>query len=132
MLLGLLAAVILAVLLQLNAQRLQRAPAFDFAADGVIHLKAWVVIETPTRIAAQQLLALPAPRRPAEPLKFVGEMRMQRRAPALRPEARTPPDVIVIPGEILEALTAAEEIGAAIWRSPPGWFRATAPPAMLH
>ncbi|HEX4095907.1 MAG TPA: hypothetical protein VHX64_04215, partial [Caulobacteraceae bacterium] len=123
MLIGLIAAVLLAVLLQLNAQRSQRAPAFEFTADGVIHLKAWVVIETAVRIAPQPVLALPAPRRAAEPLRFVGEMRMQRPAPARRPEVRMPPDVIVIPGDILQALTAAEEISASIWQSPPGWLR---------
>jgi hypothetical protein len=132
MLIGLIAAVVLAALLQLNAQRSQRAPAFEFASDGVIHLKAWVVVETAVRIAPQQVLALPAPRRPAEPLRFVGEMRMQRPAPARRPEVRMPPDVIVIPGDILQALTAAEEISASIWQSPPGWLRASAPPAVLN
>jgi hypothetical protein len=43
-----------------------------------------------------------------------------------------PPDVIVIPGDILQALTAAEEISASIWQSPPGWLRASAPSAVLN
>jgi len=123
MLLGLVAALMLAVLLQLNLQRAPRPAAYDVAPDGVIHLRAWVVAETPIQLTARPILALPAPapapaRRP-EPLRFVGEMRMLRRPPVRTP-ARMPPDVIVIPDDILVALMAAERIGASIWQSPPG------------
>jgi hypothetical protein len=123
MLLGLLAAVMLAVLLQLNAQRWRREDPFVFTADGTIHLRCWVVIETPALGACVRsglAPALPAPARPARPLRFVGEARMLRRPPTRRPPVRTPPAGIVIPGDVLQALRAAEEISAAIWRSPPG------------
>ena len=61
MLFGLLVAIGLAVLLQLNAQRRVRAGDVEFAADGVINLRAWVVVEEPIRLAARPILALPAP-----------------------------------------------------------------------
>ena len=124
MLLGLLAAVMLAVLLQLNAGRSRRSDPFDFAADGTIDLRCWVVVETPIRVTCRPILALPAPRRLAEPLRFVGERRMLRRLPARRPLVRTPPDAIIIPGDILPARVVAEEISASHWQSPPGNARA--------
>ena len=120
MLLGLVAAVMLAVLLQLNAQRSVRSDPFEFAADGVIHLRCWVVVETPACVASRPILALPAPRRQAKPLSFVGEMRMLNRPPARRPMVRIPPDAIILPGDILHAVMAAEEISASLWQSPPG------------
>ena len=46
MLLGLALAVLLALMLQLNALRVRRAVAFDLAGNGVIHLRAWIVVET--------------------------------------------------------------------------------------
>ena len=134
MLLGLLAAIILAVLLQLNAQRRVRAGDFDFAEGGVINLRAWVVVEDPIRLAARPILALPAPapaRRPA-PLVFVGEIRLLRGPSARRPLVRIPPDAIVIPDDILPALIAAEQVNASIWRSPPGRNRIVPTAATLH
>ncbi len=85
MLLGLMAAVMLAVLLQLNAQRSSRSDASEFASGGVIELRCWVVVDTPVCVASRPILALPAPRRPAEPLRFIGEMQMLGRPPARRP-----------------------------------------------
>ena len=120
MLLGLLAAVMLAVLLQLNAQRSRRSDPFEFTADGVINLRCWVVAETCVQVASRPILALPAPRRQAQPLSFVGEMRMMRRPAARRPLVRTPPDAIIIPHDILQAIVAAEQISASSWQSPPG------------
>ena len=135
MLLGLLVAIGLAVLLQLNAQRRARADDFAFAEGGVINLRAWVVVEEPTRLTARPILALPAPtpvRRP-EPLIFVGEMRLLRGPPSRRPLVRIPPGAIIIPGDILPALIAAEQINASIWQSPPGRGRVTAKvAATLH
>ena len=69
MLLGLVAAAILATLLQLIALRAKRAEAFELAANGVIHMRCWVVVETPAAasvasLRAAALLALPAPVRP--------------------------------------------------------------------
>ena len=143
MLLGLLAAVMLAVLLQLNARRSQRTDGVGFACDGIIHLRCWVVVEAPACVASRpaSILALAAPRRQPEPLRFVGEMRMLMRPPAPKPAVRTPQDVIIIPGKILQAIIAAEEIGASIWQSPPSLGRnamtsrsmaAAASPATLH
>jgi hypothetical protein len=134
MLLGLVAAVVLAVLLQLGAGRSRRPAAFEFAADGIIDLRCWVVLETPARLASSSMLALPSPRRPARPpLKLVGEMRMLARRPARRPLVRTPPDVIVVPDDILAAVAAARKISASIWQSPPGQGRAAVPAAVtLH
>ena len=117
MLLGLLAAVMLAVLLQLNAERSRRSDPFDFAADGTIHLHCWVVVETQAAVASRPILALPAPRRQAAPLIFVGETQMLRRRSAIRPPVRDP---IVIPDDILHAVVDAEQISASIWQSPPG------------
>ncbi len=87
MLLGLVAAAILATLLQLIALRAKRAEAFEFAVDGTIHLRCWVVVEAPVAsLRSATLLALPAPVRRPEPLRFVGEMRMMPpRAPSRRP-----------------------------------------------
>ena len=91
MLLGLVAAAILATLLQLIALRAKRAEAFELAANGIIHMRCWVVVETPAAasvasLRAAALLALPAPARRPEPLRFVGEMRMMpQRAPVRRP-----------------------------------------------
>ena len=122
MLLGLVAAVMLAVLLQLNAQRSSRSAGSEFAVDGTIDLRCWVVVETRAAVAIRPdaILALPAPRRPADPLRFVGEMRMLRRPAAPRPVVKTPPDVIIIPGDILHAVMAAEDVSASLWQSPPG------------
>ena len=137
MLLALLAAVMLAVLLQLNARRSSRSEGYVVAADEVIHLRAWVVIEVPVRLAAHPILALPAPARvqapKPRPLTFVGEMRMLRPGAMRRPPVRIPPDAIIIPDDILPALMAAQEIRAGIWRSPPGWRHAVkSPTATLH
>jgi hypothetical protein len=67
MLLGLAVAVLLALMLQLNALRARRAQAFECAPDGVIHLKAWVVLEAAAdaaprvvALAARQVLMLPS------------------------------------------------------------------------
>jgi hypothetical protein len=46
MLLGLAAAVLLAMVLQLGALRARKAAAFECASGGVINLKAWVVLES--------------------------------------------------------------------------------------
>ena len=124
MLLGLLAAAMLAVLLQLNAVRSRRSDPFDFADDGTIRLRCWVVVETQPALASRPILALPAPRRQAAPLRFVGEMQMLRCSPARRPVVRTPPDAIIIRHDILDALVAAEQISAALWQSPPGGLAA--------
>ena len=134
MLFGLLVAIGLAVLLQLNAQRRVRAGDVGFAADGVINLRAWVVVEEPIRLAARPILALPAPtpvQRP-EPLTFVGEMRLLRTPPARRPRVRIPPDAIIIPGDILPAMVAARQLNASIWQSPPGRGRVAPAVATLH
>jgi len=130
MLLGLLAAVMLAVLLQLNAGRRQRRAAFEFASEGIIDLRCWVVLEAPDQLASSPVLALPSPRRPAAPLRLVGEMRMLPRRPARRPLVRTPPDVIVVPGDIIVAVAVARKISASIWQSPPGQGRAAVPAAV--
>ena len=68
MLLGLALAILLALMLQMNALRARRAAAFDCAQDGVIDLKAWIVLETspidelaPCALeAARQVLMLPS------------------------------------------------------------------------
>ena len=57
MLLGLALAVLLALMLQLNALRVRRAAAFDLAGNGVIHLKAWIVVDTaPARFVGKALM----------------------------------------------------------------------------
>ena len=57
MLLGLAIAVLLALMLQLNALRVRRPAAFDLAGNGVIHLKAWIVVETgPARLVGEVLM----------------------------------------------------------------------------
>ena len=148
MLLGLLAAAMLATLLQLHALRARRPAAFEFASDGVIHLRCWTVVEsmaavcdrTPTR------LALPAPVRRPEPLRFVGEMRM---TPARRraPEPAMPREIvhagvnrfhrfrgaIVIPGDLLLDMLPPEAAWPAHSRPPPRMARPAAASAMaLH
>ena len=131
MLLSLLAAAMLAVLLQLNARRSRRSDPFEFAADGTIHLRCWAVVETSALAASSArpgpILALPAPARRVEPLRFVGETRMLRRPPARRPRVTTPAAGILIPDDILQALMAAERISASIWQSPPGVTPAAPP-----
>ena len=127
MLLGLVAAVMLAVLLQLNARRSSRPDGSEFTADGTIDLRCWVVVETRAAVATRPaaILALPAPRPRVDPLRFVGEMQMLRRPSAPRPMVKMPPDIIIIPGDILQAVTAAEEISASLWQSPPGLLAGT-------
>lgn len=98
MLLGLVAAAMLATLLQLIALRARRAGAFAFGPDGTIHLRCWVVVEAPVAtpfaaLRATTLLALPAPARWPEPLRFVGEMRMM--APGARARRPAPARAMV-------------------------------------
>lgn len=126
MLLGLVAAAVLATLLQLLALRAKRAGAFECAADGVINLRCWVVVEAPATIAARPAPALPAPGPRPEAMRFAGEMRMLRPRRSRRPVVQTPAmvhasvkelrarDVIVIPAGLLEDVLGS----AAAW-SPP-------------
>ena len=134
MLLGLLAAAMLATLLQLHALRAKRRPTFEFTGDDVIHLRCWTVVETLVAVPdrAPALLALPAPVRWPEPLRLVGEIRM---TPPRRP-ARTPAkpraivhagvdrfrrfrSAIVIPGDLMLDLLPTEAAWPAHSRPPP-------------
>ena len=134
MLLGLLAAVMLATLLQLNALRSRRAEAFAFAADGTIDLRCWTVVEASATVGcsafetlrAAPVLMLPPPARRAQPLRFVGTARMLAHR-LERPRHVRPPDAIIIPDDVLQAIAAAGQINARIWQSPPGRPAAFAP-----
>ena len=90
MLLGLLAAAMLATLLQLHAIRAKRPAAFEFASDGTICMRCWTVVESlpapADRSWSAAQFALAAPVQRPEPLRFVGRMRMM---PA-RPRPETP------------------------------------------
>ncbi len=140
MLLGLIAAAVLATLLQLHALRARRSEACAFGSDGVIHMRCWTVVETSTAAPAfawtAPLLALPAPARRRTPLQFVGEMRMMpARAPARR-FARTRPMVhvsvnrswpreggVVIPADVLIRILPSEPAWPPHSRAPPGLAR---------
>jgi hypothetical protein len=133
MLLGLAVAVLLALMLQLNALRARRAEAFECASDGVIHLKAWVVLETSPDAefatfaveAVRQVLMLPG--RVAKVIKrrlsrphakwALGPAELWRElwTPAARPAAATGPPI--------SSSSALEER----WRSP--WLPNTSPSA---
>ncbi len=72
MLLGVAIAVLLALMLQLNALRVRRAAAFDLAGDGIIHLKAWILVESDAAAGA---------------VRWAGEVLMLARRAARRPGA---------------------------------------------
>ena len=148
MLLGLLAAALLATLLQLNALRARRSEAYACSSDGVIHMRCWTVVEThaaPAFAWTAPLLALAAPVRRPAPLQFVGEMRMMAARPARTP-SRVRPMVhagvnrswpregdIVIPADVLIRMLPSEPAWPAHSRAPPVFARAgPAPAASLH
>ncbi len=145
MLLGLLAAALLATLLQLNALRARRAETYAFGSDGVIHMRCWTVVETPIAPSfawTAPLLALPAPYRRAAPLQFVGEMRMMPARPVRTPARvrrmvhagvnRFPPREggIVIPADALIRMLPSEPAWPAHSRAPPSFARAGPAPAV--
>ena len=146
MLLGLLAAAMLATLIQLHALRAKRSQAFEFAADGVIHLRCWTVVETVVAVCDRTptRLALPAPIRRPEPLRFVGEMRMtpdRRHAPTpAEPRPIVHAEVnrfrrfrAAFPGDLMLDILPAEAAWPAHSRPPPRMARPVAASAMaLH
>ena len=115
MLLGMAIAVLLASMLQLNALRVRRAAAaFDLAGDGIIHLKAWIVVETDAAAGAARL---------------VGEVLMLARRAARRyravqkPSGRFSPwprDALV-PAGIVEFVCGPRGRRALWSTGPPAW-----------
>ena len=146
MLLGLMAAALLATLLQLHALRARRTPAYDCGGDGVIHLRCWTVVETApiACLATARMLALPAPAPRPQPLTFVGDVLMLRPPARVRPPRRARPTIhaaaerarpsnVTLPPDVLIRVFPAEPAWPPHSRAPPGYVRAVpARPALLN
>ncbi len=125
MLLGLAIAVLLALVIQLNALRLRRSDSFHMADGGVIDLKAWIVVEVAP--VADRIL-----RRPAQALLAIGRRLAARRAGGHGRAPGTHRTASAAPVRILDELRAqmrrrsAQSTGPPAWQVPRLW-----PPAVL-
>ena len=123
MLLGLAVAVLLALMLQLNALRARRTPAFECAHDGIIHLKAWIVLEARDEPAARaielarQVLLLPS-RLAGQVRRRLRSLGSRRRFGATGPwKARRGP-IVEPPGTVARPPGVTPDRHGDRWRSP--------------
>ncbi len=118
MLLGLAIAVLLALIFQLNALRVRRSAAFDLAGSGVIHLKAWIVVETgpggPVRLVGEVLMLA---RRGARAIRAGRLFQIRTPRPRHRPRAHDP----ARPGDAREIRWKPQTCQAAWSTGPPPW-----------